>query len=172
MTTFGQSYTYYISLVSFIEICFLFFWPVWAHISFLNVQSFLNVCLYTVQSVIEHPKTTSVSQPDSKKIQELIGSTSCFGAENPFLTHFHIHFRIGFFTPIQPLNPRLARKNKEVGLGTYRKAANFVRGLSVHASVPNDAVQSGSMPEFSLIRRYILILEKKYNELHKGGSAL
>ena len=43
------------------------------HISLLNVQSFLNVCLYTVQSVIEHPKTTSVSQPDSKKTQGLIG---------------------------------------------------------------------------------------------------
>ena len=110
MTTFGQSCYYYISLVSFIEICFLFFWPVWAHISFLNVQSFLNVCLYTVQSVIEHPKTTSVSQPDSKKIQGLIGSTSRFEAENPFLTYFHIQFRIGFFTPKQPLNPRLARK--------------------------------------------------------------
>lgn len=75
MTTFGQSCYYYISLFNFIE---MFFRSVWAHISFLNVQSFLNVCLYTVQSVIEHPKTTSVSQPDSKKIQGLIGGHISF----------------------------------------------------------------------------------------------
>ena len=52
------------------------------------------------------------------------------------------------------------------GLGTYRKAANFVRGLSVHASVPNDAVQSGSMPEILLIQRYILIYIERTKKYH------
>ena len=91
---------------------FLFFRSVWAHISFLNVQSFLNVCLYTVQSVIEHPKTTSVSQPDSKKIQGLIGVHILFVAKNSFLTYVYIQFETEFFTTKQPLISRLARKNK------------------------------------------------------------
>lgn len=112
MTTFGQSCTYYISLFNFIKMFFLFFRSVWAHISFLNVQSFLNVCLYTVQSVIEHPKTTSVSQPDSKKIQGLIGVHILFVAKNLFLTYVYIQFETEFFTTKQPLISRLARKNK------------------------------------------------------------
>ena len=119
MTTLRQSCYYYISLFNFIKMFFLFFRSVWAHISFLNVQSFLNVCLYTVQSVIEHPKTTSVSQPDSKKIQGLIGVHILFVAKNSFLTYVYIQFETEFFTTKQPLIPRLARKKRLAGLNSY-----------------------------------------------------
>ena len=122
MTTLRQSCYYYISLFNFIKMFFLFFRSVWAHISFLNVQSFLNVCLYTVQSVIEHPKTTSVSQPDSKKIQGLIGVHISFVAKNSFLTYVYIQFGTEFFTTKQPLIPRLAQKNK----GRIRVHISFV----------------------------------------------
>ena len=40
-------------------------------------------------------------------------------AENPFFTYVYIQFRIGFFTPKRPLNPRLARKNKGADRGSY-----------------------------------------------------
>ncbi len=81
--------------------------------------------------------------------------------------YVYIQFGTEFFPTKQPLIPRLARKNKEVGLVTYRKAANFVRGLSVHASVPNDAVQSGSMPEIFPIPYRILIYRNITHERRK-----
>ena len=59
----------------------------------------------------------------------------------------------------------LARNRYNSGSPLY-----FVRGGS--EIIASDAVQGGSMPEILLIRRYILILERKYNELHKGGIAL
>ena len=69
--------------------------------------------------MIEHPKTTSVSQPDSKKIQGLIGVHILFVAKNSFLTYVYIQFETEFFTTKQPLIPRLARKNKMAGLNSY-----------------------------------------------------
>ena len=89
-----------------------------AHISFLNVQSFLNVGLYTVQSVTEHPKTTSVSQPDSKKIQRLIGVHILFVAKI-HSSRMSIYSSEQKFTTKQPLIPRLARKKRLAVLGTY-----------------------------------------------------
>lgn len=40
-------------------------------------------------------------------------------AKNSFLTYVYIPFGTEFFPTKQPLIPRLARKNKEVGLDSY-----------------------------------------------------